>query len=82
MNKSSRTKKEDKWLKALGKHIDELIKKQGYQSPYDFWIQKAGDDISRATLNYIINGEVDTKATTLKKIAQLLGLTPKDLFNF
>ena len=82
MRKNTRSKKNDKWLKALGTHFLKLIEKKGYKSPYDFWVQKAGDDISRSALNYILNGEVDAKATTLKKLANALDVDAKEIFNF
>ena len=82
MRKNTRSKKNDKWLKALGTHLFKLIEKKGYKSPYDFWVQKAGDDISRSALNYILNGEVDVKATTLKKLANALDVEVKEIFNF
>lgn len=75
--------KEDKqWLESLGIHLDKMIKKNGYKSPYQFWIEQARGQLSRANLNYILNGEVDLKITTLRKIATLLGVEPKDILNF
>lgn len=71
-----------KWLQDLGKHIDLLIKRKGYTSAYDFWVNKAGDHISRATLNYILAGKSDPKATTLRTIAKLLGVSEATLFEF
>ncbi len=82
MKKGNRSKEDEKWLRTLGEHLQKMIRERGYKSPYEFWVQVAGDDISRATLNYILNGRVDVKATTLRKIASLLEIEPKEVFNF
>lgn len=82
MKKGKRSKEDERWLQALGDHLQKMLKERGYKSHYDFWVQVAGDDISRAALNYILNGRVDVKATTLKKFANLLEVEPKELFNF
>lgn len=79
LKRSGRNKNDDAWLKALGKRIEHLIKEKGYESEYDFWVQKAGDDISRAGLNYIITGRTDPKASTLRAVAKLLNVKLKDL---
>jgi len=55
---------------------------KGYKSAYEFWIQEIGDEISRATLNNIINGKFDVKATSLRKIAIALKINPKEILNF
>lgn len=73
-----RSKEDSKWLKALGQHLEKVIKKKGYSSPYEFWIN-SDIEISRATLNYVLKGEMDVKATTLKKIAAALELDVEDL---
>jgi transcriptional regulator with XRE-family HTH domain len=78
----SHSSKDAVWLANLGKHIEALIREKGYDSVYDFWIQKAGDDVSRATLNYIVAGKTDPKATTLRLIARLLGVKPSRIFDF
>ena len=80
--KTKRTAEDDKWLKALGSHIRILIETNGFQSPYDFWVSTIGDQISRTTLNYILNGAVDVKATTLRKIAKALKVPIKDVMSF
>lgn len=82
MRKTKRSKAEDVWLASLGIQISKLIKKKGHNSPYEFWINDIGDEISRANLNYVLNGRVDMKATTLKKIADALGVEYSDLFDF
>ncbi|MBU6374370.1 MAG: helix-turn-helix domain-containing protein [Bdellovibrionales bacterium] len=78
---SKRTADEERWLKALGANIAKLIKEKGYKTPYDFWL-KAGDQLSRTTLSYILKGKVDVKATNLRKIAKALKVSPKDLLSF
>ncbi len=82
MRRISKKSGDQKWLKALGKNIELLIKGKGYQSVYDFWIQKAGDHLSRASLNYIVSGSVDPKVSTLRQIAKLLNISMKKLFEF
>ncbi len=82
MKRRGKTKLEENFQKQLGKRIESEIKKMGYASPYEFWIEKAGDHISRATLNYIINGQSDVKITTLKTLARLLKVKTRDLLDF
>lgn len=79
MRTNKRTQDEEKWLKSLGKRISKLIKKKGYASPYDFWIHTVGDSMSRSNLDYILKGQVDVRATSLKKIAEALDMTPQQL---
>lgn len=43
---------------------------------------QAGDYISRATLNFILTGKTDPKATTLLKLAKLLKVAPSRLIDF
>lgn len=80
--KRTRKDKDALWLEALGKHINKLIIDRGYKSPYEFWIHALGDEVSRASLNYILNGQVDPKITTLKKLAESLDLDPQEILNF
>ncbi len=82
MQRIGKSKGDERWLKALGKHVGKLIEQKGYRSPYEFWIEKAGDQISRAALNYILNGKKDPKATTLRTLATLLEVSMVDLFTF
>lgn len=82
MRRVSKNQVDEKWLKALGKHINELIMAKGYNSAYDFWIKKAGDHISRSALNAIVAGTVDPGASTLKLVARLLDLKTSALFDF
>jgi len=67
------------WLQRLGKNLDDLIKKKGYKSPYDFWVNKAGDHLSRSALNYVLTGKTDPKATTLRILARLLDVKPSKI---
>jgi transcriptional regulator with XRE-family HTH domain len=82
MRSAGKTKSDAEWLKNLGNHIHQLILEAGHKSSYDFVNQIAGDDISKSGLNFIINGESDPKATTLKALAKHLGVKPSELFNF
>lgn len=81
MRKNKRKKKRSV-IKALGEHINKIIIQKGFKSPYDFWIQALGEDVSRASLNYILKGSVDVKATTLKKIADALEIDAQEILNF
>lgn len=69
-------------LKRFGKHLAKLIESQGYKSPYEFWIEKAGDDISRASLNYIVAGKREAKLLTILKLAENLEISPGELLKF
>jgi len=82
LRKIKRSKEDERWLEAIGAHIQKLILEKGYKSPYDFWVQQVGDEVSRAALNYVLKGRVDVKATTLRKLALALGVEPKEIFNF
>lgn len=82
MRKIKRNRDDEKWLQQLGQRIHKLIEHRGHKSPYEFWIHAAGDSISRANLNYVIKGQVDVKATTLKKIADALEVEYSELFKF
>lgn len=83
MKKSKRTPDDEKWLRSLGKHISKLIEKKGYESAYDFWAQALGDtSLSRSNLDYILKGQVDVQATTLKKIADGLEISAHQLLKF
>jgi len=82
MKRRGKTKSEENFQKELGKRLEKEIKKSGYSSPYEFWIEKAGDHVSRATLNYILTGKTDVKITTLMTLAKLLKVKTKDLLDF
>lgn len=81
-SKKTRKSKNAKHLEAFGRHLEGLIRKKGYSSAYDFWIKKAGDDLSRASLNYILKGEREPRLITLLLLMDLLNVTPDQLFSF
>ena len=60
----------------------ELIIARGYSSPYDLWIEKGDEMISRSTLNYVLQGKNDPKATTLRLISKMLNVNIVELFRF
>jgi transcriptional regulator with XRE-family HTH domain len=82
LKRKGKTKTDRAYLKALGQNVQHLMKSKGFDSPYDFWINRAGDEISRASLNYIVTGESDPKMTTIRALAKLLGVKPKDVLDF
>lgn len=81
MNKKKKSRQTEE-LRRFGKHLERLIVKKGYKSPYDFWIQKAGDEMARAGLNYLIAGKREPKLLTLILLADLLEVTPAELLDF
>jgi len=81
LRRNNSSKSDRDWLKRVGANVLSIIKKQGYESAYDFWVHSAGDEISRATLNYVIAGTGDPKATTLRTIARMLNVKPAALFD-
>ena len=81
MLKKRKNRADTEWLVALGGNIEKQISKK-YKSPYEFWVQAVGDDISRTTLNYILKGAVDVRATSLRKIAKALGVSVETFFDF
>ncbi len=70
------------FIKDFGRNLVELIRKRGYSSIYEFWIEEAGDHISRAALNRIATGTVDVKISTIRILAKCLKVKPKDLLDF
>lgn len=75
----TKSQKSDKWLKELGARINQVILKKGYRSPYEFWIEKVGDDISRSGLNFILAGKRDPRITTLKLLSEALNVDIEEL---
>lgn len=61
-----------KVLTQIGNNIQHQVTSLGYSSIDDFWQTKAKDEISKSTLNAIIDGERDPHISTLQKIAELL----------
>ena len=82
MRRISENKADQEWLRQFGRNPAGLIERRGFKSPYDFWINKAGDHLSRAALNYILAGRTDPKATTVRALARLLGVKPSKLLDF
>lgn len=76
------TPAEKKWIKKFGQHVAKVLKEKGYASPYDFWLQKAGDEISRASINNVISGKKDIRLTTVKRMAKLLDMRISELLEF
>jgi transcriptional regulator with XRE-family HTH domain len=71
-----RDNRNQKYLLHLGKRIQAAIVLAGYTSVYDFWIHCCEENgIARSTLNYIVAGQTDPKITTLKAIAESLGIS-------
>lgn len=66
------------FLKNIGKKVESEIIKAGYSSVYEFWVEKAGDHMSRSALNYIVRGKTEVRITSLKVIADLLEKNIKD----
>lgn len=79
MAKSEKDRKNNAWLKSLGKKIEKVIHDKGYRSPYEFWVERVGDEISRSGLNFILTGQRDPRITTLKLIANALDVQIEDL---
>lgn len=79
MERKRRGKTDEKYFFALGKRIEFLILKKGYKSPYAFWLEHGEDGLSRANLNYIINGKTDPKISTLRRICEGLEIDLTDL---
>ena len=82
MKRKGKNKTDEKYLKTLGRRIRSLIRKKGYASPYDFWVEKGEDLFSRPSLHYILNGQADAKITTLKAIADGLGVSVREFLEF
>lgn len=79
---NKKTKADEKWLAAFGAKLAVAIKNAGYKSPYDFWIHKAGDVVSRSGLNMILNGRATPRITTMLALARILKTPLTDLINF
>ena len=82
MTKSGKSKIDQQYLRGLGRRINFLILQKGFSSPYEFWIEKSDDLFSRATLNYILTGKANPRATTLRAIAEGLGVHLKELLDY
>jgi hypothetical protein len=73
---------DDEVLRRFGRHVARIIERRGFASPYDFWVQRAGDKMSRASLNYILAGKREPKLKTILLLARLLKVSPRDLIDF
>lgn len=83
MKRSGKTEADKVWLRKLGRHIDKLIRDRGYNSAYDFWLNSgASDKFSRASINNILVGRYDVKASSLRDMAIVLGIKPALLLDF
>ncbi len=82
MSQPLKKKGQAQYLRAFGKHLALTIERRGYCSPYDFWIRKAGDHLSRASINFLVLGKKDPKLSTIRILARLLNVSPKDLLDF
>lgn len=72
---------DEQWQKAFAKRLKALVEKKGYTSAYEFWLQECGEDISRSNLDNMLNGRVDPKISTLRKLANNLGMTLQELLD-
>lgn len=82
MSQPSKKKAQAQYQRAFGKHLALTIERRGYSSLYDFWIRKAGDHLSRASINFLVLGKKDPKLSTIRILARLLKVAPKDLLDF
>ena len=81
--KSKERKRIDRaYLRALGIRLETLIYDKGFKSPYDFWVEKSDGLFSRATLNCILRGEKDARISTLRILAECLGIAIDELLRF
>jgi len=65
-------------LKRLGKHVEKLRVSKGYSQ--DRLQLEAG--LARGTVSKVERGLRDSRASTLIKIAQTIGVPPKRIFDF
>lgn len=79
---SKRKTSDSETLRRFGKHLGRLIQERGYASPYDFWVQEAGEEMSRASLNYILAGKREPKLLTVLLLARLLRVPSQQLLDF
>jgi len=72
--------KKTKGLQKIGQNVKKEIMAAGYKSQYEFWVECAGDDLSRDTIARVIKGE-DLRVSTLLTLAELLKIPPAKLFS-
>ena len=70
--------RDDVFLKRLGKHIAKIRKEKGF-SQDRLYIES---ELARRTIDRLETGQVDPRATTLRKIARTLKVPLADLFDF
>lgn len=76
--KRAKSRQQIKYLQNLGAHIKALRIAKGYST--DRLYLEAG--FSSANTTRIERGEVDAQICTLKRIADTLGIHPKELLDF
>ncbi len=68
----------NEFLRCLGKHVCRIRTEAGYSQ--DRLCDEAG--LARGTVSKIENGLRDSRASTLVRIAEVLGIRPGKLLNF
>lgn len=71
--------KNEKFLKALGQHCQQLRQKKGYTIDR---VYREGDQLSTSAIHRLENGAADTQISVFYRYAQVLGLDLMDLFRF
>lgn len=71
--------KNEPFLRALGKHCQQLRLKKGYTIDR---IYREGDQLSTSAIHRLENGAADTQISVFYRYAQVLGLDLQDLFRF
>jgi hypothetical protein len=69
-----RSKKAQKKISEVGLNIQGHIKRQGYASIYDFWVN-GSKPIPKSTLHDIVSGKSDPKLSTLFLLAEGLNIS-------
>ncbi|MCP4913229.1 MAG: helix-turn-helix transcriptional regulator [Oligoflexia bacterium] len=74
----ARTKSVQKKISKIGENIEKAIKKKGYSSVYDFWVNSP-KPMAKSTLHDIISGKSDPKISTLILLSESLDIKLSDL---
>ena len=70
--------RDKKYLKAFGKRVKQLREAKGFSKS-----QLADEaNLGRNQILKILQGEINTTISTLKALAEVLGIEPKDLLDF
>jgi transcriptional regulator with XRE-family HTH domain len=69
---------EKKYLKAFGKHLQKVRKEKGFSQETLGYEAELGKN----QIGMIERGEINTTLSTLKKIADVMGIEPKELLDF